>query len=110
MAERGFHLDVKRDAGTLVLRLRGDFDLAAIGRVETVLDRSLDPSVRHVVFDLSEVTFLDMAGLMTVMRANERSHDAAFDVQVVPPTGSANRVFTLTRAGDQLNMVDAVAV
>lgn len=100
-----FDLMVEADEATLLLRLVGQFDLSTIGRVEVTLDRSLGTLVRHVVFDLRDVSFLDMAGLMTLMRANERSHHEAFDVQVVAPTGLARRVFTLTRAGTELNMV-----
>ena len=94
-AENQFQLTVERDASTLLLRLGGEFDLSAIGRVEATLDRGLRALTRHVVFDLREVSFLDLAGLMTLIRANERSHHASFDVQVVAPTGLASRVFTL---------------
>jgi anti-anti-sigma factor len=94
----------------LVLRLRGEFDLAGIGQVEHAVEEGVRTGVRRVVFDLREVSFLDLAGLMTVMRANERSLEEHFDVQVVPPSGLASRVFTLTRAGAALNMVDEVEI
>jgi anti-anti-sigma factor len=103
-----FRLTVERRPATLLLRLAGDFDLAAIGRVEAALDPPEWRGIRNVVFDLRGVDFLDMAGLMTVMRANERSRDGAFDVQVVPPIGIASRVFGLTRAGSELTMLDRV--
>ena len=101
----GFHLTIEEDAATLLLRLEGDFDLSTIGRVETALDNAIGEPTRHVVFDLRDVSFVDMAGLMTLMRANERSHREAFDVQVVAPTGQAGRVFTLTSAHTDLTMV-----
>ena len=101
-----FCLAVKELGGTLHLRLTGEFDLACIGRVEAVLERVSDKDTSQVVFDLSELDFLDFAGLKTILRANERARDAAFDVVVVRPRGLANRVFTLTRAGEQLNLVN----
>ncbi|MDQ3675660.1 MAG: STAS domain-containing protein, partial [Actinomycetota bacterium] len=70
------------------------------------LERVSDAYTRHVVFDLRELSSLDFAGLHTILRANERARSAAFDLVVVRPRGLANRVFTLTRAGEQLNMVD----
>jgi anti-anti-sigma factor len=60
----------------------------------------------QVVFDLRELTFLDAAGLHTILRANERARDTGFEVIVVRPRGLANRVFTLTRAGQELKLVD----
>jgi hypothetical protein len=58
-----------------------------------------------VVFDLRAVTFIDLAGLRTILRA----HDVdGLDVTVVRPRGLVNRVFTLTRASEGLRMVDDV--
>jgi anti-anti-sigma factor len=75
--------------------------------VETALDR-LDqaPALGRVVFDLRDLRFLDVAGLRTLLRANARGRAEAFEVLVIRPRGTANRVFTLTRAGEQLQMVD----
>ena len=103
---RDFCLGVKELGSTLHLRPTGEFDLASIGRVEVALERISEENTSQVVFDLSELRFLDFAGLQTILRANERARRAAFDVVVVRPRGLANRVFTLTRAGEQLKLVD----
>ena len=100
-----FRLTVEEDAATLLLRVHGDFDLLTIGQVELALD-TIRELTRHVVFDLREVSFLDMAGLMTLMRVNDRSQREPFDVKVVPPAGHANRVFTHIRAGSELTMLE----
>ncbi len=90
-----------------MLRLDGEFDLAGVGPVENVLDRlSRPPAPARLVFDLRDLEFLDLSGLRTIMRANERGRAAGCDVLVVRPRGTANRVFTLTRAGEELNMAD----
>lgn len=103
VAIEDFMFAVSGDAATVEFRLAGDFDLAAVGRVEAELDR-VPSSTRRVIFDLYDVSFLDMAGLMTVLRADERARTGAFEVQVIPPRGLANRVFTATRAGSALTM------
>jgi anti-anti-sigma factor len=91
----------------LYLRLMGEFDLAAVGRVESALDRVFQtPTTSRVVFDLRQLIFMDAAGLRTILRANERARAGAFELVVVRPRGTANRVFTLTRAGLELSMVD----
>jgi anti-anti-sigma factor len=102
-----FHLTVEESGATLCLRPVGEFDLAAVGPVENALDRGFRaPTTRRVVFDLRRLTFLDAAGLATILRANERARAQAFELMVVRPQGIANRVFTLTRAGHELTMVD----
>ena len=101
-----FRLRIERRATTLVLRLSGDFDCCAVGDVEAALDDAVRVLTRHVIFDLRGVTFLDVAALTALLRANERSHSESFDVCVVPPPRRARRVFTLTRAGAILTLAD----
>jgi anti-sigma B factor antagonist len=86
--------------------LLGEFDLAGVGAVENALDRAFQAPTKRVVFDLRRLTFLDAAGLRTILRANQRALAAARDLVVVRPRGTANRVFTLTRAGKQLRIVN----
>ena len=61
---------------------------------------------RRVVFDLRGVSFLDLAGLRTILRVDARARSEPFEVVVVRPRGTASRIFTLTRVGDQLSIVN----
>jgi anti-anti-sigma factor len=98
---------VEESDATLHVRLAGDFDLAAVPLVEKALGRlSRAPVLKRVVFDLRAVSFLDLAGLRTVLRADARGRAEAFEVLVVRPHGTANRIFTLTPVGEQLNVVN----
>src|SRR5215212_8266496 len=86
-------------------------DRAAVGRVENALDRIFQaPTTRQVIFDLRRLTFLDAAGLGTILKADQRARARSFDLVVVRPRGHANRIFTLTRAGKELSMVDEPGV
>ena len=100
-------LTVREFRSTLHLRLTGEFDISGVGAVENALQR-LDeaPAPTRVVFDLRHLTFLDIAGLRTILGADARGRAEEFEVVVVRPRGTVNRVFTLTRAGEQLSMVD----
>ena len=102
-----FHLSVEELGATLHVRPMGEFDLAAVGRVENALNRAFrGPPTRRVVFDLRRLTFLDVAGLGTILRADQRARAGAVELVVVRPRGTANRIFTLTRAGEELPVVD----
>ena len=104
-------LIVDQSGATSHLRLSGDFGLAGVGRVENALDGVFEaPTTRRIVFDLCRLRFLDAAGLSTILRADQRARAAAVELVVVRPRGRANRVFTLTRAGAELIMVDEPAV
>jgi anti-anti-sigma factor len=98
---------VEESDGTLRLRLAGDFDAEGVGTVEHALDRLGGVSApRRVVLDLRGLAFLDVAGLRTILRADARGRAEAFEVVLVRPRGSVNRIFTLTRAGERLNIID----
>lgn len=102
-----FHLTVDESGGGLHVRLVGEFDCDAVGRVEQALDRAFrGPARRPVIIDLRHLTFLDAAGLLTILRANERARAGALPLVLARPRGMANRIFTLTRAGKELNLVD----
>jgi anti-sigma B factor antagonist len=102
-----FQLAVEEQGCTVFLRPLGEFDLAAVARVENALGRVFEaPATSRVVFDLRRLTFLDSSGLRTLLRANERARAGALELVVVRPRGRANRVFTLTRVGEELRMVD----
>ena len=64
------------------------------------------PRLRRLVLDLTAVSFLDLAGLRTILRADARGRAEAFEVLVVRPRGTASRIFTLTRVGELLNLVN----
>jgi anti-anti-sigma factor len=105
--EGHFQLSLKESGERSHLRLVGDFDRAAVGRVERALDHVFRaPPSDQVVIDLRQLTFLDTAGLLTLLRTHDRARACAFELVVARPRGSANRVFTLTRVGGVLSMVD----
>jgi anti-anti-sigma factor len=104
-------VSVEESDATLNLRLEGEFDLSAVDAVESALRRlTRAPVPRRVVFDLRGVSFLDLAGLRTILRVDARARSEPFEVVVVRPRGRASRIFTLTGAGDQLRVVGAAAV
>jgi anti-anti-sigma factor len=103
-----FSVDCERDGSTLSLSLAGEFDWAVSGYVEGALERGCEVPVEHVVFDLSDVTFIDITALKVILKTHEMAAARGFDVTVVRPRGLVNRIFTLTRAAETLEMVDRV--
>lgn len=110
-AQPALDVSLSHSADTSQVCLLGEFDLSGVGAVENALDRAFQaPATRRVVFDLRRLTFLDGAGLRTILRADQRALAAALELVVVRPRGTANRVFTLTRAGKQLKIVNQLSV
>ena len=100
---------VEELGSTLLLRLTGELDLSTVGQAMVALDRVDADRTTLVVFDLQDLTFLDLAGLKTILRANEDCQGQGIRVRVIKPRGLASRVFSLTRAHLSLDLVDSRA-
>jgi anti-sigma B factor antagonist len=59
-----------------------------------------------VVLDLSKLTFLDSTGLRCLVTADERARDEGRRVVIVRGPEAVQRVFSITRLEERLEMVD----
>jgi anti-anti-sigma factor len=99
-------LTVENSSQTVVLRMAGDLDLGGVGKVMRAVDAVDLERTSELVLDLENVTFLDISALKTILRANDYCKDNGIHTTVVTPRGLASRVFTLTRAHRDLNLVE----
>ena len=92
--------------GLVHVGLRGELDLSTVGKVDDELKRveASKPSV--VVLDLSRLAFLDSTGLRCVITAAERAKQDGRRLVVVRGPDAVNRVFSITRLEERLEMVD----
>jgi anti-anti-sigma factor len=103
------HLDVQvdRPASTKrVLALRGELDLATVGRLRDVLaPLAEDPTVELVVVDLVEVTFIDSTGLMTLLNALRRLVRRGARLVLACSNPTVLRLFEATRTDATFEIV-----
>ncbi len=105
----GLVLELERLGATVVLRLQGELDLATFGLLDAALDQVDCNEVSLLVLDLHEIQFLDLTGLRSILRADAHCRGYDTSVTVVKPLGLARRVFTLTKAHRELDLVTARA-
>jgi len=103
----GLVLTVEELSATVLLAMEGDIDLATIHHVMAGVNHVDLDRITLLVLDLDRVGFLDLAGLNAILRINEECGDQGVHVTVILPRSAANRVFTLTRAHLELDLVDA---
>ena len=92
--------------GLVHLALRGELDLSTVGKVQEELRRVEAGSPPVLVLDLSKLTFLDSTGLRCLVTADERARDTGRRVVIVRGPDPVQRVFSITRLEDRLEMVD----
>jgi anti-sigma B factor antagonist len=95
--------------GFVRIVLRGELDLSTVKQVEEEITRAETSSPPLIVLDLGSLSFLDSTGLRMIVAADERARDQGRRVAVVRGPDSVNRVFTITKLGDRLEMVDDIS-
>jgi anti-sigma B factor antagonist len=89
--------------------LVGELDLSTVAKVQDELRRVEQSEPSTVVLDLSRLTFLDSTGLRCIVTADERAREAGRRVVVVRGPDPVQRVFSITRLEERLEMVDDTA-
>ena len=95
--------------GLAHLSLRGELDLATVPKVEEALKRIEGSRPPVIVLDLAGLTFLDSTGLRMVVTADQRARAEDRRLAVVRGPESVQRVFSITRLDEHLDMVDDVS-
>jgi anti-sigma B factor antagonist len=95
--------------GLVRVALVGELDLSTVAKVQEELRRIEVSSPATLVVDLSKLTFLDSTGLRCIVTADERARDEGRRIVIVRGPDAVQRVFTITRLDDRLEMVDDVS-
>jgi anti-sigma B factor antagonist len=95
--------------GLVHVGLKGELDLSTVGKVDDELKRVEASMPPVIVLDLSRLTFLDSTGLRTVITAAERAKQDDRRLVVVRGPHAVDRVFSITRIEDRLEMVDSAS-
>ncbi len=89
---------------TVVLRLAGEVDLATVPQLTAALDAVLDraaPPIR-VVVDLTDLRYLDCAGVGALVGGRARANERGLDYRVRGAHGLVAKVLALTGTLDYL--------
>jgi anti-sigma B factor antagonist len=89
--------------------LTGELDLSTIDRLEQELARVEGEGPGVVALDLSRLTFLDSSGLRVIVSADQRARREKRRFVVVRGPETVQRVFSITRLDEQLELVDDFA-
>ncbi|MFN8411373.1 MAG: STAS domain-containing protein [Anaerolineales bacterium] len=81
-----------------VVTLRGRVEISEIPALRKLCDDYLESGVTHFVFDLSEITMLDSAGLAVLVSVLKRARAKDGDARLVlPKSNAAVQILKLTK-------------
>ncbi len=101
-----FEITVDEHEDFVLVRLCGEFDLAASEAVETAL-LPLEARFPMVILDLREVTFLDSTGLRAIVSADARSRKDGFELKIVRGSEEVQKLLYLAGLDKILPLIDA---
>jgi anti-anti-sigma factor len=105
-AAAGIRCDVSRERDTASIRTVGDLDLATVPILAACLARLRTAGCRHVIFDLSDLAFMDSTGLRFILECHAESRQDGFTMALLPGPPAVQMVFELTATRDRLPFVD----
>ena len=91
------------DAGVHVVRVSGEFDLAACGRFREASDRA---DAEAVVVDLRRATFLDSSALGELIALQRQLDLRGARLAILRPEGRADLIFKVTGIDGHLQVYD----
>lgn len=94
-----------REAGGVTVTLSGELDLSTLDQLEDALE-GIDGKPELVVLDLRQLGFLDSSGLRLMLGLHAQLEEAGGRLVLVRGPRRVHRVLELTRATEELNLVD----
>jgi anti-sigma B factor antagonist len=107
MTDGRLTIDVRSDATASSLALAGEVDPHTTEQLDAAVDEALAHSA-NVVLDLSGVSFIDSAGLRSLIRAQRLAEGADGSLVIRGPRPSTMRVLEITGLADELTVEPAV--
>ena len=102
-------MDSEDRDGLVHIALRGELDLSSAAKLQEELRRVEANSPPVLVLDLTKLVFLDSTGLRCLVTADERAKEGGRRVVIVRGPDPVQRVFSITRLEERLDMVDDVS-
>jgi anti-sigma B factor antagonist len=99
-------IDVLTDARGIAVKLDGELDLATVPQFDRQLARIEATKVSRVLIDLSGVSFMDSAGLRSIVRAHHFAESNNHRLVLRRGTRQVQRLFELTGIDERLTFED----
>jgi anti-sigma B factor antagonist len=107
--DHGFSITSEARAGRRFVSLSGELDLARIPELHETLLEAEATDAREICLDLSGLRFLDVAGLVEILKAQARSRRDSNRLTLTCCSREIHRLLRLTGVDAELRVVEADA-
>ena len=99
-------LHVTRDEHRLAIVPIGELDMSTAAKLNDAVRAAEATDAKRIVIDLSEVTFMDSAGLKLLLEAGVRARANSDRLRLIRGSRRVQRVFELTETEESLPLLD----
>ena len=104
-----FAIDVLQPSdGLFVVSLTGEMDIASAPELSRRLDLLAGAGSRHIVVDLSKLTFIDSSGINALVVAAKAIQADGGLITLVAPTPHTKRVFEIVHLSEVISIEESV--
>lgn len=104
MTDGRLTIDAQPAGGGTLLVLEGEVDPHTTEQLDEAVDAALADAGGDLVLELSGVTFIDSAGLRSLIRAQRQVDEAGGSLVLRAPRPSTRRVLEITGLTDELTV------
>ena len=102
MAADPLTVSSRQSDGTVTIELRGELDLHGSGQVADAVRQALACRPGAINVDTAKLSFIDSAGLQTLLIASSEADAAGIRLRIVERSPAVDRILTMTDAGAAL--------
>jgi len=101
----GFHIEAQVSPTTIVLRLRGELDMASGASLRDAIASALEANPLVLAIDLAHLTFVDSTGIRVLMGGSRRAAEAGCAFVLCAPRRPILKALQLTGL-DQVMVIE----
>jgi anti-sigma B factor antagonist len=93
-------IEIDEHVSPTVLAVSGELDIMTAPDLASVAEQRIADGDKHLVFDLSALTFCDSAGLATFVRLHRKLAEVGGRLALAAPTPAVSRILDVTGLRD----------
>lgn len=87
---------IKKEKDTLIVTVKGELDHHIAAKLRTKIDRELGGEIKNIVFDFSELSFMDSSGVGMIMGRYKAVQKAGGSLIVAAATPQVERILKIS--------------
>jgi len=103
-----FSTDIVREGSLVIFKLHGDLDVDGAQTLRNIFESRVESDERNIVFDLSDVPYINSAGLGAFILFLKSSNLRAGRIFILNAQNKVKNVFQITSLDQRLHFIESL--